>query len=106
VLKSGRYGPYVTTGERNASLLRSMSPETVTLEDALKVLSLPRLVGKDPEGNEIYAGPGRFGPYIRRGDDYRSLADEEQIFTITLPEALELLAAPKTRQRRAPAPPL
>src|SRR5690606_18427783 len=86
--------------------LRSMSPETVTLEDALKVLSLPRLVGKDPEGNEIYAGPGRFGPYIRRGDDYRSLADEEQIFTITLPEALELLAAPKTRQRRAPAPPL
>ncbi|MBX6751168.1 MAG: type I DNA topoisomerase [Micromonosporaceae bacterium] len=106
VLKSGRYGPYVTTGERNASLLRSMSPETVTLEDALKVLSLPRLVGKDPEGNEIYAGSGRFGPYIRRGDDYRSLADEEQIFTITLPEALELLAAPKTRQRRAPAPPL
>ena len=106
VLKSGRYGPYVTTGDRNASLLRSMSPETVTLEDALKVLSLPRLVGVDPDGNEIYAGPGRFGPYIRRGDDYRSLADEEQIFTITLPEALELLNAPKTRQRRAPAPPL
>jgi DNA topoisomerase-1 len=106
VLKSGRYGPYVTTGERNASLLRSMSPETMTLEDALKVLSLPRLVGVDPEGNEIYAGHGRFGPYIRRGDDYRSLADEEQIFTITLPEALELFAAPKTRQRRAPAPPL
>jgi DNA topoisomerase-1 len=83
-----------------------MSPETMTLEDALKALSLPRLVGKDPEGQEIFAGPGRFGPYIRRGDDYRSLVDEDQIFAITLPEALELLAAPKTRQRRAPAPPL
>jgi DNA topoisomerase-1 len=83
-----------------------MSPDAVTLADALKVLSLPRLVGTDPEGAEIFAGPGRYGPYIRRGDDYRSLADEEQIFTVTLSEALELLAAPKTRQRRAPQPPL
>ena len=106
VLKSGRYGPYVTTGEKNASLLKSMSPESLTLADALRVLSLPRLVGTDPEGVEIYAGPGRYGPYIRRGDDYRSLADEEQIFTITLDEALALLAAPKTRARRAPAAPL
>jgi DNA topoisomerase-1 len=107
VLKSGRYGPYVTTGERNASLLQSMSPEAMTLDDALKVLALPRLVGNDAEGREIFAGPGRYGPYIRRGDEYRSLADEEQIFTITLPESLELLAAPKTRQRRgAAAPPL
>ncbi len=106
VLKSGRYGPYVTTGERNASLLRSMSPETMTLDDALKVLALPRLVGTDPEGREIFAGPGRYGPYIRRGEDTRSLTDEEEIFTITLPAALELLAAPKTRLRRAPAPPL
>jgi DNA topoisomerase-1 len=106
VLKSGRYGPYVTTGEKNASLLRSMSPETMTLEDALKVLALPRVVGKDAEGQDIFAGPGRYGPYIRRGDEYRSLEDEEQIFTVTLPEALALLAAPKTRQRRAPAPPL
>jgi DNA topoisomerase-1 len=106
VLKSGRYGPYVTTGEKNASLLKSMSPETMTLEDALKALSLPRLVGKDPEGVEIFAGPGRYGPYIRRGDDYRSLVDEDQIFTVSLGEALELLAAPKTRQRRAAQPPL
>src|SRR5690606_5270724 len=106
LLKTGRYGPYVTTGDRNASLLKSQSPETLTLEDALKVLSLPRLVGKDPDGVEIYAGPGRYGPYIRRGDDYRSLESEEQIFTITLDEALALLAAPKTRQRRAPAAPL
>jgi DNA topoisomerase-1 len=77
------------------------------LADALKVLSLPRLVGRDPEGQEILAGPGRYGPYIRRGDDYRSLAEEDQIFTVTLGEALDLLAAPKTRQRRGvAAPPL
>jgi DNA topoisomerase-1 len=106
VLKSGRYGPYVTTGERNASLLRSQSPETLTLADALKVLLLPRLVGQDAEGADVFAGPGRYGPYIRRGEDYRSLVDEDQIFTVTLDEALALLAAPKTRQRRAPAPPL
>ena len=106
VLKSGRYGPYVTTGEKNASLLKSMAPDTLTLADALKVLSLPRLLGADPEGAEVFAGPGRYGPYIRRGDDYRSLADEDQIFTVTLDEALALLAAPKTRQRRAPQPPL
>jgi DNA topoisomerase-1 len=106
VLKSGRYGPYVTTGEKNASLLGSMSPESLTLADALRVLALPRLVGSDEQGVEIFAGPGRYGPYIRRGEDYRSLTDEEQIFTITLPDALALLAAPKTRARRAPAPPL
>jgi DNA topoisomerase-1 len=106
VLKSGRYGPYVTTGDRNASLLKSQSPDTLTLSDALKVLALPRLVGKDPDGADIFAGPGRYGPYIRRGDDYRSLADEDQIFTVALEEALALLAAPKTRQRQAPAPPL
>jgi DNA topoisomerase-1 len=106
VLKSGRYGPYVTTGEKNASLLKSMAPDTLTLADALKVLSLPRFVGADPEGIEIFAGPGRYGPYIRRGEDYRSLVDEDQIFTVTLGEALELLATPKTRQRRAPQPPL
>jgi DNA topoisomerase-1 len=106
VLKSGRYGPYVTTGEKNASLLKSMSPDSMSLADALKVLALPRLLGTDPEGVEIFAGPGRYGPYVRRGEDYRSLADEEQIFTVTLGEAMELLAAPKTRQRRAPQPPL
>jgi DNA topoisomerase-1 len=106
VLKSGRYGPYVTTGEKNASLLKSMTPDTLTLADALKVLTLPRMLGNDPEGNEVFAGPGRYGPYIRRGDDYRSLVDEDQIFTISIGEALELLAQPKTRQRRAPQPPL
>ncbi|MDQ7910527.1 type I DNA topoisomerase [Phytohabitans sp. ZYX-F-186] len=106
VLKSGRYGPYVSTGDRNASLLRSQSPETVTLEEALKLLTLPRLVGRDPEGNEVLAAAGRYGPYVKRGDDYRSLDTEDKIFTVTLDEALALLAAPKTRQRRAAAEPL
>jgi DNA topoisomerase-1 len=106
VLKSGRYGPYVTSGEKNASLLQSHSPDTLTLAEALQVLSLPRLLGKDPAGVEVYASPGRYGPYVKRGDDTRSLAGEEQIFTVSLDDALALLAAPKTRQRRAPAPPL
>jgi DNA topoisomerase I len=106
VVRSGRFGPYVSTGDRNASLLRSQSPDTVTLADALKVLSLPRLVGRDPEGNEIFAAAGRYGPYVKRGDDFRSLESEDQIFTVTTDQALALLAAPKARQRRAAAPPL
>jgi DNA topoisomerase-1 len=106
VVKSGRYGPYVSTGERNASLLRTQAPDSVTLEDALRLLALPRLVGTDPEGAEIFAGAGRFGPYVKRGDDFRSLTSDEEIFTVTLDEAVALLAAPKTRQRRAPMPPL
>jgi DNA topoisomerase-1 len=106
VLKSGRYGPYVSTGDRNSSLLKSMSPDSVTLADALRLLTLPRPLGHDAEGAEVFAGAGRYGPYVRRGDDYRSLETEDQMFTVTLDEALALLAAPKTRQRRAPAAPL
>ena len=106
VIKSGRYGPYVSTGEKNASLLSSQSPEHLTLEEALKLLSLPRLVGQAPDGQEIFASPGRYGPYVKKGDDYRSLANEEQIFTVSLDEALALFAAPKTRGRRQAAPPL
>jgi DNA topoisomerase-1 len=106
VLKSGRYGPYVSTGEKNASLLRAHTPDTLTLQEALRLLSLPRLLGADPEGNEIFAGIARYGPYVRRGDDFRSLENEELMFTVSLDEALALLAAPKTRQRRAPAAPL
>jgi DNA topoisomerase I len=98
VVKSGRYGPYVSSGERNASLLRSQSPDALTLEDALKLLSLPRLLGRDQSGAEIFAGAGRYGPYVKRGDDFRSLESEDQLFTVTLPQALELLAAPKARQ--------
>lgn len=131
VAKDGRYGPYVTevlppppddesgstakkgkkpTGPkpRTGSLLRSMSLETVTLEDALKLLSLPRVVGVDPEsGEEITAQNGRYGPYLKRGTDSRSLAAEEQIFEITLDEALKIYAEPKRRGRQsAAAPPL
>jgi DNA topoisomerase-1 len=106
VLKSGRYGPYISHGEKNASLLRSQSAETLTLTEALRLLSLPRLVGTDPDGVEIFAASGRYGPYIKRGDDTRSLENEEQLFTITVDRALALLAEPKTRGRRAAAPPL
>ncbi len=106
VLKSGRYGPYVSSGETNASLLKTQSPENVTLADALRLLTLPRLVGKDNEGEPIYAKNGRYGPYIERGKDSRSLADEEKLFTVTLDDALTLLAAPKVRGRREAAPPL
>jgi DNA topoisomerase-1 len=106
-VRSGRYGPYVTDGERTASLFQGMSPETVTLDDAVRLLQLPRVVGSDPDGVEIIARNGRYGPYITRGSDSRSLDDEESLFTITLDQALDLLAQPKTRGRRgAPATPL
>jgi DNA topoisomerase I len=106
VVKTGRYGPYVSSGEKNASLLSTMSKESMSLEDALKLLTLPRVVGKDAEGVEILASGGRYGPYIKRGDDTRSLATEDQLFTVTLDEALALLAAPKLRGRAAAKPPL
>ncbi|AKK29717.1 type I DNA topoisomerase [Mycobacterium sp. EPa45] len=131
VAKDGRYGPYVTevlppppdddpgvgakkgkkpTGPkpRTGSLLRSMDLQTITLEDALKLLSLPRVVGVDPaNGEEITAQNGRYGPYLKRGTDSRSLATEDQIFEITLEEALKIYAEPKRRGRQgAAAPPL
>jgi DNA topoisomerase I len=136
VAKDGRYGPYVTevlpeppaedeggaesgskakkgkkpTGPkpRTGSLLRTMDLQTVTLEDALKLLSLPRVVGADPQsGEEITAQNGRYGPYLKRGTDSRSLATEDQMFTITLDEALKVYAEPKRRGRQsASAPPL
>ncbi len=130
VAKDGRYGPYVTeilpeppgeedggapakkgkkpTGPkpRTGSLLRSMDLQTVTLEDALKLLSLPRVVGVDPQtGEEITAQNGRYGPYLKRGNDSRSLATEDQIFEITLDEALKIYAEPKRRGRQAAAAP-
>lgn len=106
VLKSGRYGPYVSSGEVNSSLLKTQSPDQVTLADALRLLSLPRIVGRDAEGKEILAKNGRYGPYIERDGDSRSLENEEQLFTVTLEQALTLLAAPKQRGRRAAVPPL
>ena len=136
VARDGRYGPYVTevlpeplSGEpddgsagtpakkgkkptgpkpRTGSLLRSMDLQTVTLEDALKLLSLPRVVGVDPANDEeITAQNGRYGPYLKKGTDSRSLATEDQIFEITLDEALKIYAEPKRRGRQAAsAPPL
>jgi DNA topoisomerase-1 len=106
VLKSGRYGPYVSYQDRNASLLPSQSAEQLTLAEALRALELPRLVGTDPQGEEIYAASGRYGPYLKRGTDTRSLEHEDQLFTVTVVDALARFAAPKTRGRRTPAPPL
>jgi DNA topoisomerase I len=74
---------------RTASLFKTMTVETVTLDEALKLLSLPRVVGVDPDGEEITAQNGRYGPYLKKGDDSRSLDSEEQLFTVTLDEALD-----------------
>ncbi len=130
VAKDGRFGPYVTEvlpappeqldaaeadakpkrgakkvegpKPRTGSLLKSMTLETVTLEDALKLLSLPRVVGIDPaNGEEITAQNGRYGPYLKRGTDSRSLATEDQMFTITLDEALKIYSEPKRRGGQA-----
>ncbi|WP_435176460.1 type I DNA topoisomerase [Actinacidiphila sp. bgisy145] len=120
VAKDGRYGPYVTevlpedtpkTGKnavkpRTASLFKSMSLDTVTLADALKLMSLPRVVGTDAEGVEITAQNGRYGPYLKKGTDSRSLESEDQLFTITLEQALAIYAQPKVRGRAAAKPPL
>ncbi|MFJ9176610.1 type I DNA topoisomerase [Streptomyces sp. NPDC102360] len=120
IAKDGRYGPYVTevlpegtpkTGKnavkpRTASLFKSMALDTVTLADALKLMSLPRVVGQDAEGVDITAQNGRYGPYLKKGTDSRSLEAEEQLFNITLEEALEIYSKPKQRGRAAAKPPL
>jgi len=108
--KNGRFGPYVTDGERTASLFKTMSLDTLSLEDAARLLTLPRVVGidpaaEDPKAAEITAQNGRYGPYIKRGTDSRSLESEEQLFTVTLDEALAIFAQPKLRGRRAAAAP-
>ncbi|GHE40216.1 DNA topoisomerase 1 [Streptosporangium violaceochromogenes] len=124
VAKDGRYGPYVTEilpeeppaegkrktrkadapKPRTSSLLKSMTLDTVVLEDALKLLSLPRTLG-EIDGQEVTAQNGRFGPYVKKGTDSRSLASEEEMFTVTLEQARELFAQPKARGRRAAAAP-
>jgi DNA topoisomerase-1 len=116
VAKAGRFGPYVTevledgapksAKPRTGSLFASMSLDTVTLEDALRLLSLPRVVGIDTEGIEVTAQKGRYGPYLKKGTDSRTLETEEQIFAITIDEALAIYALPKVRGRAAAAPPL
>jgi DNA topoisomerase-1 len=114
-LKAGRYGPYVQIGEmtnpkdkpKTASLFSSMVVESVTLEDAVKLLSLPRTLGNHPDdGEPILAQNGRYGPYLTWGKETRSLEDEDQIFSVDLAGALALLAQPKQRGRRAAAGPL
>src|SRR4051794_12838252 len=117
VAKNGRYGPYVTEvlpedapakqKPRTGSLFKSMSLETVTLADALKLMSLPRVLGADPgSGEEITVQNGRYGPYLKKGTDSRSIESEDQIFTITLEQALAIYAQPKQRGRAAAAAPL
>jgi len=103
--RAGRYGPYVQLGTadpgskdkpRTASLLTAMSLETITLDDALRLLSLPRVVGADPgDGAEITVQNGRYGPYVKKGTESRSLDSDEGLFTLTLDEALAMLAQPK-----------
>jgi DNA topoisomerase I len=114
VVRSGRYGPYVTEvlpdgvdeRPRTASLFASMSPETVTLDDALRLLSLPRVVG-ELDSEEVTAQNGRYGPYIKKGSESRSLESEDQLFSVTLEQAQALLAEPPRRRgRRAARGPL
>jgi DNA topoisomerase-1 len=127
-LKIGRYGPYIErgvppepapAGAKNgkakaaastltrASLFKDMDPATVTLDEVLPLLTLPRTLGTDPEkGEPVTAQNGRYGPYVKRGSESRSLATEPQLLTVTLDEALALLATPKLRGRAAAAPPL
>jgi DNA topoisomerase-1 len=129
IARAGRYGPYVTeviedddaaaagadkpkakktakVKPRTASLFKDMELATLDLESALKLLSLPRVVGADAEGVEITAQNGRYGPYLKKGTDSRSLTTEQQLFDITLDEALAIYAQPKQRGRAAAAPPL
>ena len=114
VARDGRYGPYVTEvlpeGEdakpRTASLFASMSVDTVTLEDAVRLLTLPRML-EGADGEEILVSNGRYGPFVKKGAETRSLASEEQLLTLTVDEAEAILARPKERRGRgAPKPPL
>jgi DNA topoisomerase-1 len=114
-VKAGRYGPYVQLGEveegskekpKTASLFKTMDPTTIELDQALTLLSLPRAVGAAEDGEPIEALNGRYGPYIRKGKETRSLPSEEDIFNISLEGALALLAQPKTRGRGAASLPL
>jgi len=130
VARAGRFGPYVTEvveeepaaeaapakGRKKApakvkpptaSLFKSMQLETITIDDALKLLSLPRVVGTDPaDGAEITAQNGRYGPYLKKGTDSRSLESEDQLFDVTLEQALALYAQPKRGRGRTATPPL
>jgi DNA topoisomerase I len=127
IAKSGRFGPYVTEvfpvepvvegakkkrkkaddpKPKTASLLSTMTLDTITYEDALKLLSLPRTLGVNSAGDEITVQNGRYGAYLKAGADSRTLTSEEQLFSITLDEALEIYSKPKERRRGVAKPPL
>jgi DNA topoisomerase-1 len=127
IAKSGRFGPYITEvfpreltedgkkprkkkdapTPKTASLLSTMTLDTVTIDDALKLLSLPRVLGVDSEtGEEITVQNGRYGPYLKRGADSRTLTSEDQLFSINLDEAVEIYKQPKVRRRGVAKPPL
>ncbi len=116
VARTGRYGPYVTEvlpeeskeKPRTASLFKTMALDTVGLDDAVRLLEIPRVVGVAEDGEEVVARNGRYGPYVQKGKESRSLESEEQLFTIDLPGALALLAQPRQRrgQQRAATKPL
>ena len=116
VARTGRYGPYVTEildedapknlKPRTGSLFNSMNLDSLTLDQAMQLMSLPRVVGVDADGVDITAQNGRYGPYLKKGSDSRSLESEEQIFDITLDEARAIYAQPKQRGRAAARPPL
>ena len=116
VARNGRYGPYVTEvlpedskeKPRTASLFKTMSLDTIGLDDAVRLLEIPRVVGVPEDGEEVVARNGRYGPYVQQGKESRSLESEEQLFTIDLPGALALLAQPRQRrgQRAAATKPL
>ena len=115
IARAGRFGPYVQVGEadgtakekpKTASLLTSMSLETVTLNDALKVLSLPRVVGTAADGTPVTAQNGRYGPYIKKGNDNRTLESEELLFTVTIEQCEQIFAQPRRRRSQAAKGPL
>jgi DNA topoisomerase I len=115
VARTGRYGPYVTEvlpegakeKPRTASLFKTMSLDTIGLDDALRLLQIPRVVGVAEDGAEVVARNGRYGPYVQKGKESRSLESEEQLFAIDLPGALALLAQPRQRRgQRAATKPL
>ena len=116
VVKNGRFGPYVTellpedapkgAKPRTASLFRTMSMDALGIDDAVALLTLPRVVGTDADGTEITAQNGRYGPYLKKGTDSRSLESEEQLFTLTEEQARAIYAQPKKFGRAAAKPPL
>jgi DNA topoisomerase-1 len=131
IAKSGRFGPYITEvfpeepvelddkGEpkkkrkkkdapkpKTASLLSTMTLDTITIDDALKLLSLPRILGTNSAGEEITIQNGRYGPYLKAGADSRTLTSEDQLFSLSLDEALEIYSKPKERRRGVAKPPL